>query len=125
MPTFLSRFRAGLKRFNRADAIAWLKHKDDGVAYIPRMVEIEFSTGFPADSDATPHLRYFTVIPMSEAVLAETVRVMRELHGTGQGIGAADSIIAATARLYGLPLVTENIRHFKRIKGLDVRSFIA
>lgn len=102
-----------------------MKREDDGVAYISRTVEIEFLAGFPTDTAAAPHLRYFTVIPMSEPVLKETVRVMRELRGTGTGIGVADSIIAATARLYGLPVVTDNVRHFKRIKGLEVRGYIA
>ena len=78
----------------------------------------------PDDTIAMRYLRLFTILPLDEAVLKETVRIMRALRETGQGIGAADSIIAATARLYGLPLVTDNARHFKRIAGLDVRSFI-
>lgn len=99
--------------------------KDPGALYVPRIVEIEFLAGFAADADAAPYLRGFVVLPMDSTVLKETVRIMRELRIAGGGIGAADSIIAATARLYGLPLVTDNVKHFKRIGGVDVRSFFA
>jgi predicted nucleic acid-binding protein len=121
---FLVAIQGRKKGFTRAEAIAWMKREDAGGAYVPRIVEIEFLGGFAADDDAAAHLHYFTVLPMDEAVLKEAVQVMRELRSTGQGVGAADSIIAATARLYGLPLVTDNIRHFKPIKGLDVRGFM-
>ncbi|HEY9247841.1 MAG TPA: type II toxin-antitoxin system VapC family toxin [Rariglobus sp.] len=99
--------------------------KDPGALYVPRIVEIEFLAGFATDADAAPYLRGFVVLPMDSTVLKETVRIMRELRIAGGGIGAADSIIAATARLYGLPLVTDNVKHFKRIGGVDVRSFVA
>ncbi len=88
------------------------------------MVEIEFRAGFQTDLDAEAHLRFFTVIPISDPLISETLRVMRDLRQTGKGIGAADSMIAATARLYGLPLVTDNARHFARVPGLDVRSYM-
>lgn len=121
---FLIAIQGRLKRFSRAQAVAWLKREDDGNAYIPRMVEIEFRAGFQTDLDAEAHLRFFTVIPISDPLISETLRVMRDLRQTGKGIGAADSMIAATARLYGLPLVTDNARHFARVPGLDVRSYM-
>ena len=121
---FLVAIQGRKKGFTRADAIAWMKREDSGGAYIPSIVEVEFQGGFDADADAAPHLHYFTILPMDDAVLREAVQVMRELRGNGQGIGAADSIIAATARLYGLPLVTDNIRHFKNVPRLAVRGFM-
>ncbi|MFH1496592.1 MAG: type II toxin-antitoxin system VapC family toxin [Verrucomicrobiota bacterium] len=121
---FLIAIQGRLQRFSRAEAIAWMKREDHGAAYIPRTVEIEFLAGFASDLAAAPHLRYFTVLPMSEPVLKEAVRVMRDLRGSGKGIGVADSIIAATALLYDLPLVTDNTRHFKRVADLDVRGYI-
>lgn len=42
----------------------------------------------------------------------------------GFPIGAADSMIAATARLYGLSLVTDNVNHFRRVPGLHVLGYI-
>lgn len=121
---FLVALQGRKKGITAKQAREWAAN-DPGVLYIPRIVEIEFLAGFATDAEASPYLRGFVVLPLEAAVLKETVRVMRELRETGQGIGAADSIIAATVRLYGLPLVTENIRHFRRIEGLDVRSFVA
>jgi predicted nucleic acid-binding protein len=73
--------------------------------YLPRLVAIEFESGMPDDVASGRYLSLFTILPMDEPVLKETVRIMRALRTTGQGIGGADSIIAATAKLYGLPLV--------------------
>ena len=41
-------------------------------------------------------------------------RVIRDLVLQGKKIGLADSIIAATALNYGLPLVTHNTKHLSR-----------
>ena len=38
-----------------------------------------------------------------------------KLEGSGQRIGQADTMIAATAVVYQLPLVTGNQRHYQRI----------
>ena len=44
------------------------------------------------------------------------------LLATGQLIGAQDLIIAATAITYGYAVLTENLRDFRRVPGLDVRQ---
>lgn len=120
---FLIAIQGRKKGFSRADALAWMKREDDGIAYIPRLVEMEFLSGFSDDTEAARHLNYFTVLPMDETVLAEAIAVMRELRSTGKGIGAADSIIAATCRLYALPLVTQNVKHLSRVEGLRVVGY--
>ncbi len=51
------------------------------------------------------------------------IRGVRALGLRGTPIGAADSIIAATALHYGLPLVTKNTRHFANVPGLDLRAY--
>lgn len=121
---FLIALQGRKKGITAKDARAWAAN-DPGVLYIPRLVEIEFLAGFQTDAEAAPYLYGFVVLPVESSVLKETVRIMRELHSIGHGIGAADSIIAATARLYGLPLVTDNIRHFNRIAGVEVRPYIS
>ena len=45
-------------------------------------------------------------------------RIAGDLERTGQGIGIADPMIAATAIRHGLELVTGNTAHFLRIQGL-------
>ncbi len=120
---FLVALQGRKKGITAASARAWAAN-DPGVLYIPRLVEIEFLAGFSTDTEAAPYLRGFVVLPLETAVLKETVRVMRDLRAKGQSIGAADSIIAATARLYGLPLVTENVKHFNRVPGVEVKSYL-
>lgn len=37
----------------------------------------------------------------------------------------ADILIAATARVYEMGMVTDNTRHFDRIEGLKVENWLA
>ncbi len=49
--------------------------------------------------------------------------VIAELAGRTRresGIATPDALIAATALVHRLPLMTRNRRHFARVKGLDV-----
>ena len=50
-----------------------------------------------------------------------------EIHGTlakgGQGIDNIDAMIAATALLENETVLTRNIKHFSRVKGLRVESY--
>lgn len=45
-------------------------------------------------------------------------RIYADLERTGQPIGLADAMIAATALQHNLTLVTGNISHYQRILGL-------
>lgn len=45
------------------------------------------------------------------------------LERIGQGIGANDTLVAATARAHGAILVTRNRREFDRVPGLVVESW--
>ena len=121
---FLIALQGRHKRFSRAQAKTWIAQHETGDLYIPRVAEVEFLAGFAADADAAPLLDLFVVLSPDDSVWAETVGVLRELRTAGERIGLADSIIAATARLYGLPLVTDNARHYKRVAGLDVRVYL-
>ena len=50
-----------------------------------------------------------------------------EIHGTlskeGQGIDAIDSMIAAIATLENDTVLTRNVKHFMRVRGLKVESY--
>ena len=50
----------------------------------------------------------------------ETARVMAELWRAGEPIGDFDSQIAGHALALELPLLTDNVRHFQRVKKLLV-----
>lgn len=47
------------------------------------------------------------------------------LQQGGQPIGQMDTLIAAHALALGLPLVTHNTRHFKRVPGLQLEDWMA
>jgi predicted nucleic acid-binding protein len=49
-------------------------------------------------------------------------RIWAELAASGQRIGAHDFMIAATALVYQYTLLTDNVREFSRIPGLEVRQ---
>ena len=42
----------------------------------------------------------------------------------GTIIDDADLFIAACAKVHGLALVTNNVKHFKRIKGLKLKNWV-
>ncbi len=47
-------------------------------------------------------------------------QLVAALRRTGREIGAADSMIAAIALSNDLAVVTRNVRHFRRVRGLTV-----
>jgi predicted nucleic acid-binding protein len=122
--TFLIAIQGRKKGFSRAQALEWMKVHGGLRFFTGRICELEFASGFATDSAAAPYLQGFTILPVNDPVLREAAEIMRDLRAVGQGIGVADSIIAATARLYGLPIVTDNTKHFKRVPGLVVRNYM-
>ncbi|HET6362519.1 MAG TPA: type II toxin-antitoxin system VapC family toxin [Gemmatimonadota bacterium] len=61
---------------------------------------------------------YITVLPYDAAVARVFGRLDAELQNAGMQLAAPDLHIAATAIHHDLELVTGNIRHFERIRGL-------
>ena len=64
----------------------------------------------------------YTVLPFDLSVARIHARLSADLAVQGQMIGAHDLIIAATASVHGLAVMTHNQRHFGRIRGLEVRQ---
>jgi len=63
------------------------------------------------------------VLPVDEAVANHAAMIYADLRQRGQPIGDADILIAATAMVHGLGLVTNNLNHFERIRGLAVTTW--
>jgi hypothetical protein len=55
------------------------------------------------------------ILPLDDAVAARAIALRQE-----RKMGLADAIIAATALIHGLPLVTRNEADFKHVPGLRV-----
>lgn len=63
------------------------------------------------------------VLPLSDEVIVKAAQVYGDLYRTGRLISDADILIAATALVYDLTLVTENVSHFQRIQALQIESW--
>lgn len=64
------------------------------------------------------------VLPFDYQPATHFGQVRAELMKTGKPIGPYDSMIAGHARSLGLILVTNNMREFKRVRGLRVENWI-
>jgi tRNA(fMet)-specific endonuclease VapC len=62
----------------------------------------------------------FEIMPLGREEAQEWGMIEARLRKEGNPIEAEDAMIAATARKHGLTLVTGNIKHFERVKGLKV-----
>ena len=87
---------------------------------------------FGADHSARPranHARLDTLVAeiacLDFDLLAATAygEVRSRLHAKGTPIGPNDMLIAAHALSRGLVLVTDNVREFRRVKGLKVENW--
>ena len=63
------------------------------------------------------------MLPITEDVSWEYGRSFRYLQDNGALIGANDLWIAAAAVTHGVPVVTRNTRHYRRVPGLDVQGY--
>lgn len=64
------------------------------------------------------------VMPFDEACAAEFGVIASELADRGSPIGEFDALIAAHAMSLGVTLVTNNLKHFHRIRNLRVENWI-
>ena len=64
----------------------------------------------------------FVTRPVDRALCETWATIMADARRRGTPIAHADAWIAATAQLEGLPLVTNNLRHFSVVAGLTIRT---
>jgi len=84
---------------------------------------LEFLEGYPQTADGQRFLSPVPTLPVTTEVAIIGSRSRRELRQRGEMIGDFDILIAATALHAGLPLVTDNARHFMRIPKLVVEEY--
>ena len=63
------------------------------------------------------------VLPLTDEIVVRAADIYADLRRRGQLISDADILIAATALIHSLTLVTENTAHFRRIPGLSIESW--
>ena len=69
-------------------------------------------------------LNELPVLPWTLEAADRYGEIAAHLQQTGQPIGDMDTQIAAHALALGLPLVTHNTRHFKRVAGLKLEDWM-
>jgi tRNA(fMet)-specific endonuclease VapC len=67
--------------------------------------------------------RMSTVLPLTDDVVVRAAEIYAHLKKKGQLIGDADILIASTALVRDLPLVTGNLEHFSRIPDLRIETW--
>jgi len=64
------------------------------------------------------------IIPIDLPIARKFGRIKATLKKTGELLPDADILIAATALVYGTPLVTGNTRHFTRFHDLSTENWL-
>ncbi|MFC1716344.1 type II toxin-antitoxin system VapC family toxin [Candidatus Poribacteria bacterium] len=120
-------------------AVHWLRGKEDIVAKLKELQPAgiglsiislaELYTGIYYSTDPAraaegleDFLSIVTVLGLDEEVCLIFGRENARLRKAGQIIEDFDLLIAATCLHYDLKLLTNNLRHFQRIEGLEIIS---
>jgi tRNA(fMet)-specific endonuclease VapC len=64
------------------------------------------------------------ILPLTEEAIVRAADIYADLSRSGELIGDADILIAASALVHGLGVVTNNENHFKRVRGLHVENWL-
>ncbi|HEY7053995.1 MAG TPA: type II toxin-antitoxin system VapC family toxin [Mycobacterium sp.] len=100
----------------------FLKRSPDAELFLSTIALGEFTEGF--DQAQHPVVSAVcaghTLVPVDDKTAFVYARVVRELRRRGELIGANDLWIGCTSLRMGLPIVTANVEHFRRIDGLGV-----
>jgi predicted nucleic acid-binding protein len=115
--------RAGARGVMKQVRAIAFNRANDVPLYTSRVCWAEIAEGCERINEVELHIRRFTILEINEAVAWHASRIARELKGSGRHIGDNDVWIAATALAYGLPLVTNNVRHLGRVAGLVLRTY--
>ena len=73
---------------------------------------------------STRLLSVITEIPFVHEAAKESGKIRARLSKAGQIIGAYDILIAATAKVHGLVMVTSNVDEFSRIEELIIEDWL-
>ncbi|MCX6867138.1 MAG: type II toxin-antitoxin system VapC family toxin [Verrucomicrobia bacterium] len=109
----------------RGPAVAFLEEHAGERFFMPFTVAGELACGQSmADQRKWRRLcKPFVLLPWTPEVLWQYGEIYRYLQANGMLIGTNDLWIAATALVHGMPLVTHNLKDFRRIPGLAVLPY--
>jgi tRNA(fMet)-specific endonuclease VapC len=64
------------------------------------------------------------ILALTDEVIDRAADVYADLYRRGELIGEGDILIASTALVYDLVMVTNNVKHFNRIADLQVDNWL-
>jgi predicted nucleic acid-binding protein len=67
--------------------------------------------------------RQANILPITAAITQQAIALMEELT-LSHGLQMGDALIASTALVHALPLLTGNVKHFSPIPGLRIEPFL-
>jgi predicted nucleic acid-binding protein len=101
-----------------SNGMIWLSNIINESPIISVMTKIEvlgFKNGIDAETLLNSFIDDCVVIPLSEETIDKTIEIRKQ-----HKIKTPDAIIAASAMVLNLALISRNINDFKKIKGLKV-----
>jgi len=123
--TFMIHLESELLRAETGPPQALLERHPSDRLHITFTVAGELAAGPGVDQRQRweAFLSPFHVLTCTKDVCWEYGKTYRYLRDNGLLIGSNDLWIAATALAHGLPVVTRNEQHYRRVPGLRVMSY--
>lgn len=120
--TFLIDLQREVGKKKVGPAQKFLERQADSLLYITFTIAGELAAGISMRDKARweDFLRPFYILPWTTDVSWEYGGMYRYLSENGLLIGTNDLWIASTALAFQIPLVTANIKHYRRVPGLKL-----
>jgi predicted nucleic acid-binding protein len=122
-----------LRKKPSPDYVRWLARVPREDQFASAVTVGELYRGAFRSTDRVRHLKNIeerilpavTVLPFDTAVARIYGEIHAALEAVGRPLADADLQIAATALQHSLALVTGNLRHFRRVPGLEIMPVLA